>query len=183
MTDRAIEKILYAALMHRTEFYHIRPLKGGWVRIDTLVERINFTHSEDIVSAFKVKTIAMSSSLFSINFFQTKIRANATQNKQKPMHLHRAIPPSLLYVYWNKDITVDNEKNIIPTHKQKYIAFQSQKNDDSKHAVLQVNCEQMSLSGYAFFKSETGNWYTKKIPTRFILASTPAKIKDTGGKS
>lgn len=172
MQTKDLETLLYTAIKYKSAYYGIRSVKG-WVSIDELIYRINFLECKEILTASKIYEIAKNNPKFTMNFFRTKIRANQITTCSD-LGLHKAIPPTSLFLISEKPLKTGADKSIVPFDGDEHIKLVDNPPSkiDPRH-ILVVNSEQMCVAGYIFFISNTQDWYVTNIPIRFVSRFVP----------
>lgn len=166
MNQQDTEKLLYHILRFNTTSYGIES-NNGWVNIDNLIYKVNFQHGDDILDRMLIYKIIKNNKKFSINFMKTKIKANHVEGEQQ-MVLKKAIPPDMLYFKTNRKITTHGKFVITPEKEEKFLSLSTSPMANNNNIVVEVDSRQMFAAGYVFYISDTGDFMTEKINSKFV---------------
>ena len=159
MDIKKLEKIVYEALTTKTKHYGLKPNKGGWVKTNDLIERINFMNGFDELNTDTIFQIVY-------NLFRSKIRINV--NNAKKETYRTVIPPDKLYYKTNKRYDTASTFVIVPDENKQYVELLDIEDMSDINFTLTIDARTMFAAGYKFHMLN-GKYYIDKLPSKFII--------------
>ena len=166
-----LERLIYSALKYQYKAYGFILDEEGWLGVDTLIDRINFLENEDLLTRSTLIKLVENNPKFSLNFFKTQIKANEIKDDSL-VTIRRSIPPVRVYLILNKNCKREGDE-IVPCngHDKIKLVASVDRNIDANR-VLRVNSELMFAAGYIFYRSDKNDWFTARVPIRFVSRFT-----------
>ena len=166
MDIKKLEKIVYEALTTKTKHYGLKPNKGGWVKTNDLIERVNFMNGFDELNTDTIFQIVYNNPNYSTNLFRSKIRINV--NNAKKETYRTVIPPDKLYYKTNKRYDTASTFVIMPDENEQYVELFDVEDMSDTNFTLTIDARTMFAAGYKFHMLH-GKYYIDKLPSKFII--------------
>lgn len=169
-TDRYISYIL----RHKPEDAGVTLDEHGWANVEELIAAVNKTHPLDM-ELLEEFVAGSDKKRFSFNDDKTRIRANHGHTVDVDLGLDEVRPPDTLYhgTAEQFETAIDTQglisKNRVYVHLS--VDEQTALKVGARHGqpvLYRVFSGKMYGDGYAFHRSESGIWLTKRVPHGYL---------------
>ena len=175
-----VSKFLSLVLRHEPELIGQSLDKGGWVRIDALIEGANRigVHLDEAILMQVVKE--SDKKRFSIDSDGQRIRANYGHSIHVDLYLDSSPPPELLFHGTaTRSLEAIRKGGLTPGNRM-YVHLSRDEETalsvgrrHGRPVVLSIQTRRMHDAGFEFYLSASGVWLTCGVPVEYIIFPKP----------
>lgn len=170
-----LSKLLSLVLRHKPEEFGLSLERGGWVRIDKLIEALALKGTD--MTRKELDEVASSGEKRRFEVSADKSKVRATHGHSVKVELdHEPVPPPVTLFHGTVQESVEpiRAQGLQPGDRQ-YVHLSSSR-DEAAHVamrrgppvILEIASDEMAKDGAVFFHSASGIWLTREVTPRYI---------------
>jgi putative RNA 2'-phosphotransferase len=175
-----LSKLLSLVLRHKPQEFNLTLEKGGWVRIDKLIEELSVKGTDMTRAELEQVIKGGEKQRFELNEDKSKVRATHGHSVQfEPDEQSAKTPPDVLF-HGAVAKDIDDLKEVGLTSGDRMWVHLSPTRESAVQVaerrgtplIVEIMAGEMAKEGHKFFFSASGLWLIREVPPKYMRFPT-----------